>query len=117
MVKKSSNRKWNRVHFFQNEKKEKDTRGEYREHPALIFGQSGKQYKAIIFTKHPTTGGLNNKKLDYNVDPDSKEDCYGVPYRGPRPSSDFQPPKKNYRIHKDDLGKVKELKRGRKKEK
>ena len=115
MAKKQS--KWNRVHFFQEEKKEKDTRGKFREHPALIFGQSGKQYKAIVFTKNATTNGVKNEKLKHNVDPSDASDCYGVYYRGPRPSSDFQKPSREYRIHKDDMPTLKRLKAGIKKKK
>lgn len=110
-------RKWNRVHFFQNEKKKQDTRGKYREHPALIFEKSGKQYKAIIFTSCTTTDGIKNIKLLHNVDPDSIDDCYGVPYRGPRSKNDFQPPKKPYRVHKDDVSRIKQLKYSEKRKK
>lgn len=115
--KSKSKRKWNRVGFFQQEKKPKGTKGERREHPAWIFGQSGTLYKSIVFTLNATTDGKDNVKLNHNVDPDSEEACYGVPYRGPRSSKDFQPPKKKYQIHKDDLPLIKELKAGRKKKK
>ena len=81
----------------------------------MIFARSGDQYKAIVFTHHPSTNGIKNEKLKHNVDPDSNDDCYGVPYRGPRPRSDFQPPKAKYRVHKEDKPKVKQLKSGIKK--
>ena len=115
--KSKAKRKWNRVGFFQQEKKPKGTKGEQREHPAWIFGQSGSQYKSIVFTSNATTAGKDNVKLKHNVDPDSKEPCYGVPYRGVRMASEFQPPKKKYRIHKDDVPVVKVLKAGQKKKK
>ena len=81
----------------------------------MIFGQSGKMYKAIVFTLSKTTNGRGNVKLKHNVDPTCNDDCYGVPYRGPRPRSDFQPPKKNYRIHEDDKAKIRQLKSENKK--
>lgn len=110
MAKKKSTRRWNRTHFFQNEKKPDNTKGKFREHPALIFEQSGNLYKAIIFTSRSSTNGKSNLKLKHNVDPSSSEDCYGVYYRGARSMSEFQPPKKNYRIHKDDKETIRILK-------
>ena len=115
--KKNSTRKWNRTHFFQNEKKLANTKGKFREHPALIFEQSGNQYKAIIFTSNKTTNGVKNIKLKHNVDPNSSEDCYGVRFRGPRPISEFQNPKIKYRVHKEDLLTIKMLKAHEKKKK
>lgn len=112
MVKKQK-KKWNRVHFFQKEKKNDESR---KSHPAYIFAQSKDSYKAIIFTHHETTDGKPNVKFQYNIDPtDSKRSSYGVPYRGPRSQKDFQPADKTYRIHKDDYSKLKELKSGKKK--
>lgn len=83
----------------------------------MIFEKSGDQYKAIIFTSNKTTNGTKNVKLKHNVDPNSKEDCYGVRFRGPRPRTDFQDPKIKYRIHKDDLETIKMLKAREKKKK
>ena len=71
--------------------------------------------EAIVFTSNETTNGKQNLLLKHNVDPDSNEPCYGVSYRGPRKMSDFQPPKKAYRIHEEDRPIVKQLKSGNKK--
>lgn len=111
--------KWHRVHFFRQEKKrDAENRKIGKEHPAYIFEQSPKHYKAIIFTSHPTTDGEANEKMKHNVDPlDTTRTSYGVYYRGARPFSDFRPPDKAYRIHKDDMPTVKKLKAGRKKKK
>lgn len=113
--KKKSTRKWNRTHYFQNEKKPSGTKGEHEEHPALIFEQSGNYVKPIVFTHSATTKGRSNVKLKHNVDPDDLKDCYAVPYRGPRLRADFQSPKKNYRIHKDDSETVRRLRSEHKK--
>ena len=109
--KKKSPRKWHRVHFFKNEKKPKGSKGEKKEHPAYIFAEADNLYKAIIFTRHPPEDKTKYKKLKYNVDPESNEDCYGIHHKTPRPMSDFQPPKKYYRIHNDDLSTIKSLKK------
>jgi hypothetical protein len=54
-----------------------------------------------------------NIELSYNIDPDNKVDkSHAVPYRGPRPASDFKQPDKAYRIHKDDLPKIGQAKKG-----
>ncbi|MBQ7906802.1 MAG: hypothetical protein IJ309_02380 [Clostridia bacterium] len=104
-------KKWHRVHFFQNEKKNKNKFGGLEpEHPVLVFRQSGQWYKVIPFTKHPTTDGKQNVPLIHNVDPENKSfKSYAVPYRAPRKVNDFQAPKKKYRIHKDDLPVIKAL--------
>jgi hypothetical protein len=107
--KKKSTRKWNRTHYFVNEKKTGGSDREKKEHPALIFEKSGNQLKPIVFTHSETTDGKQNVRLKFNVDPDDSKPCYAVPYRAPRRSSEFQPPKKNYRIHKDDYETVKTL--------
>lgn len=108
--KKNSTRKWNRTNFFQNEKKDESTRGKYREHPALIFERSGDLYKAIIFTKDPPADKDSYLQLKHNVD-GSKDPCYGMRYRGSRPRSDFQPPKKKYYIHSEDKEIVRQLRK------
>lgn len=114
MAKKKSTRKWNRTHFFQNEKKPDNTKGKFREHPALIFERSGDFYKAIIFTKDPPEDKNSYLQLKHNID-GGKESCYGMRYRGPRSRSDFQPPKKKYTIHSDDKETVKQLRKPYKK--
>ena len=117
MGKKKS--KWHRVHFFRQERKrDADNRKTGKEHPAYIYEQSSRHYKAIIFTSHPTTDGVKNERMKYNIDPSNTEThSYGVRYRGPRPFSDFRSPDKTYRIHKDDMPTVKKLKAGTKKKK
>lgn len=116
--KKKAFRKWNRVHFFQKENKTKNGVKTGKEHPAFIFQQSGNQYKAIIFTRSSSTNGKDNIELTYNIDPDNIVDkSYAIPFRGPRPSSDFKPADKKYRIHKDDLPKIGQAKKGYKKKK
>ncbi len=83
----------------------------------MIFEQSGKVYKAIVFTRHPPDDKNAYLLMNHNVDPSSDEPCYGMRYRGPRPASDFQTRKKDYRIHLDDKEKVRMLKIPYKKEK
>ena len=112
--------KWHRVGFFRNEKKANAK----KEHPAYVFSQSKQYYKAVIFTRHPTTNGKNNLPLLHNVDPakdkenqrklpKDREISYGVPYSGPRRKSEFQNPKTNYRIHIDDKDNLVLLKAGK----
>lgn len=114
--------KWHRVGFFQNEKKPDGK----KEHPAFVFSRSKQYYKAVIFTRHPTTNGKDNLPLLHNVDPakdmenqrkppKEREISYGVPYRGPRKISEFQSPKTNYRIHIDDKDNLALLKAGKNK--
>ena len=91
-----------------------------------MFSRSKQYYKAVIFTRHPTTDGKDNLPLLHNVDPakdkanqrkpfKDRETSYGVPYRGQRRIEEFQPPKKPYRIHPDDKGILALLKAGKKK--
>ena len=86
------------------------------EHPAWIFGQSRTHYKGIHFTSSATTHGQKNVELKHNIDPNEKVlKTYAVPYREPRPRSEYQPPDKKYRIHKEDKATVNGLKNGNKK--
>ena len=85
------------------------------EHPALIFEQSKTHYKAIHFTSHRTTKGIENVKLKYNIDPDErKRSTYAVPYKEPQSQWKYQKPDKNYRIHKEDLPIIKKMKNRKK---
>ena len=115
--KKNSTRKWNRTHFFQNEKKPENTKGVFKEHPAYIFAQSGELYRAIIFTRHPPEDKDVYLPLKHNIQEGKVDKSYGMRYRGPRHMSEFQPPKEKYRIHNDDLKTVKQLKSPYKKKK
>ena len=96
-------------------KEKKNTAGMKRvpeEHPALIFEQSRTHYKGIHFTSHSTTKGQSNIPLRHNIDPNEKERrTYAVPYKEPRPKSEYQPPDKKYRIHREDKATVNALKR------
>lgn len=86
------------------------------EHPAWIFSQSRTHYKGVHFTSSATTNGKENIPLKYNIDPDEKErKSYGIPYRGPRPKSEYKAPDKMYRIHKEDKATVNSLKKENKK--
>ena len=83
-----------------------------KEHIALIFEQSRTHYKGIHFTSHSTTNGANNVLLLHNIDPDEEvRPSYAVPYKAPRPRTEYQPPDKKYRIHKDDKATINSLKR------
>ena len=113
IARKKATKKWHRVNFFMKERKNNPNmvRDDPDEHPAWIFGQSRTHYKGIHFTSHATTHGKKNVELKHNIDPDENERrSYAVPYREPRPKSEYQPPDKPYRIHKEDKATVNALK-------
>lgn len=111
MRKSRNTKKWHRVNFFMKEKK--NTPGMKKkklEHPVWVFEQSRTHVKAIHFTSSKTTHGEANVPLKYNVDPDEKQrKSYAIPFREPRPNTEYQPPDKKYRIHKDDKATVNAL--------
>lgn len=115
--KKKTTKKWHRTNFFMKENKENENmKKEPEEHPAWVFGQSKTHYKAIHFTKHPSTNGKKNVLLKHNVDPDEHSfSSYAVPFREPRPKKEYKPPDKAYRIHKEDKATVNSLKNRNKK--
>lgn len=111
MKKSKTTKKWHRVNLFMKEKKNNpDMKRKKLEHPVWVFEQSRTHYKAIHFTSSKTTRGEENVPLKHNVDPDEKRrKTYAVPFREPRPKSEYQLPDKKYRIHKDDKATVNSL--------
>lgn len=110
---KKNSRKWNRRHEFQWHKATKSRKG----HPSYITESSGKFYRFFCFTHSPTTDGQKNVKLKHNIDPKENRDCYVRPIRQTDLSENFELPYIRYRLHQDDLSKIKNLVSSNKKRK
>lgn len=106
-MKKNNKTKWNRKHEFQIKKGTKST----KPHPAYVYAQSGNKYKHLIFTHSPTTNGKANVPLKYNIDPNEKRTGYIRPMFFVDRRENFEPPKKKYRIHPDDMSTIKKYKK------
>lgn len=100
-------RRWNHTHEFQWKKPTKSKKG----HPAYVFAKSGDNRKHFVFTHSPTTDGEDNIKLKHNIDPcECGRDTYMRPRAYISKKDSFEPSKKPYRIHDDDLHIIKKYK-------
>lgn len=105
---KKGKKKWNRCHEFQWHKRTKSRNG----HPAFIYARSGDKYRYLLFTHSSQTDGKQNEKLKHNIDPlETDKDSYLRPKHFVSHKDDFDPPKKKFYIHQDDLGTVKKYKK------
>ena len=94
---KKPHKKWNRVHQMKWHKKTRTRKG----HPSYVFGSSGKKYRFFCFTHSESTDGKENIRLKHNIAPDETEDSH----------DNFEPPKKLYRIHAEDMPLIRSLRK------
>lgn len=104
---KKPHKKWNRVHQMKWHKKTQTRKG----HPSYVFGSSGKRYRFFCFTHSESTDGKENIRLKYNIAPDETEDCYVRPIPQVDSHDNFEPPKKLYRIHEEDMSLIRSLRK------
>ena len=93
---KKPHRKWNRVHQMKWHKKTQTRKG----HPSYVFGSSGKRYRFFCFTHSESTDGKENIRLKHNI-PIPQVDSH----------DNFEPPKKLYRIHEEDMPLIRSLRK------
>ncbi len=106
---KKPKRKWNRANTFSRQKSNHDRVG----HPALIYGESGRLRKYLLFTHTPEVGKESEyERLNHNIDPNEKDQHSYVKKRYFVSDGDsFEAPPKKYRIHPDDAKIVKKYKK------
>ena len=87
---------WKSVNKFKKRKSTK-TVG----HPVWVYRKRGRSYKYLIFTHKPTNES-DFEKLQYNIDPDDKRECYIRKQYSITDSKAFTDADKKYRIHEKD---------------
>lgn len=94
--------------MFQFHKATNSTKG----HLVYVYKRRKNKYRFLIFTHSESTNGKKNIELIHNIDPDEQDKKSFV-----RPQffiddrKNFDPPRKTYRIHKDDQSKIRSLKK------
>lgn len=103
-------RKWNRKNYFAN-KKNSDKR-KNNSHPVYVYGGRRNYRKYLLFTHTPEEGKEDNfEKLNYNIDPNDKRDCYVKRTYEIAEEKSLLIPKVKYRIHDSDKEKIKKYKK------
>ena len=108
-VKNKTSKKWNRKHFFKRKKSNKKGVG----HPVYVYGQSGRTYKYLTFTRHPKND-VDYEALEYNIDPskeNSDEKSYVKKKFDTARDDAFEDPSIKYRIHNKDVARIKKYKK------
>ena len=95
------NTPWKSVNQFKRRKSTK-TVG----HPVWVYRKRGRFYKYLTFTHNPTNEA-DFEKLNYNIDPDDKSNCYVKKQYSITEQNAFRDPDKKYRIHPSDKNTVK----------